>query len=321
MLKLNPDEHTLNILEDTDLHTENILERYGFQNAIVNSWELFRKEIGIPSALLVGSEIRPHDSTQDSLDILAFDPDDSQVVVIELKRKKNKLQLLQALSYAAMVSRWDVEKLAGYAKNTKGPDSQELVDSIQSVEENLSVKVILVAEAYDPEVILTADWLKSNYSVDISAYSIELNKSQGDLILSVTQRYPLRGLEDTYKPRSRKQANDDSSSEVTWEDMLPKLKYSFAKQLITLCKSIRAGEPKRRRFSRIRKNFEGFSWISIHLKYKYVNVWIKGERDEARTHLQSKFSETVEINSWRDGWSVIVDTESKFNDLVKWLEL
>ena len=321
MLRLDPDEHTLSILEDTDLQTENILERYDFQRAIVNSWELFRKEIGIPSAILVGSEIRPHDSTQDSLDILAFDPDDSQVVVIELKRKKNKLQLLQALSYAAMVSRWDVDKFVGYANNIEGPESQELIDSIRSTDDNLNVKVILVAEEYDPEVILTADWLKSNYSVDISAYAIELNKSQNDLILSVTQRYPLIGIEDTYKFRSRRHIDNNSGTDVTWEDVIPKLKYSFAAKLISLCKPIRAGEAKRRRFSRIRRNFEGFSWISILLKYNYVNVWIKGARNEARRHIQSKFSETVEINSWRDGWSVIVDSESKFNDLVKWLKL
>ena len=102
MLKLNPEQGRLEAVPATELRRENILERYDLQNAIVHSWELFKNEIGIPSAFLIGEEINPHPSTNNSIDILAFDPDDSSLVVVELKRDKNKLQLLQALSYAGM---------------------------------------------------------------------------------------------------------------------------------------------------------------------------------------------------------------------------
>ena len=113
---------------------ENILERYDFQAAIVKSWERVKPFLGLPTAFLIGQEIQPHNSVGDAIDLLAFDPEDSSLTVIELKRGKQKLQLLQALSYASMVATWGKEELIANIQRDINPDPEELIDLINGNE-------------------------------------------------------------------------------------------------------------------------------------------------------------------------------------------
>ena len=73
------------------------------QAMICEAPDAFCEEIG-ESLWVIGQEVRPSDSVPDRIDILAVD-EAGGAVVIELKRGTHKLQLLQALSYAGMVSR------------------------------------------------------------------------------------------------------------------------------------------------------------------------------------------------------------------------
>jgi hypothetical protein len=132
ILRLDVENHRFDALKVTGLTSENIFERHDLQKAIINSWDLFRNEIGLPSSYLIGTEIKPHESTLDAIDLLAFNPDDSSLIVIELKRDRNKLQLLQALSYAAMLSNWDQAKLIANINKKINANESELVDLIKS---------------------------------------------------------------------------------------------------------------------------------------------------------------------------------------------
>ena len=321
MLKLNMDEHKFESLKTTELKKESILERYDLQEMIVNSWEPFTNEIGLPSSFLIGKEINPHPSTRDAIDLLAFDPNDSSIIVIELKRDKHKLHLLQALSYAAMISNWDAEQLISNIQKEYNSEQEELIDLINSNELNTDIKVILVGEYFDPEVIMTADWLSSNYSVDISAFAISTFKMDNDTFLAFDQRFPLKGLSDVYEARAKKRKTKRILPDITWDEVIPKLKYSFGEKGIRLCQNIREGDPSRRRFGSLRTNFDGFTWISLNFRQNYINVYMKGDFDNVEEFLQSKFKDPIEIKKWRDGYSIFVDSESKFNDLTKWLNI
>jgi len=279
MLKFDENSRKFDKVAATEMKSENMLERYDLQEAIVESWELFKNEIGLPSAYLIGDEIAPHISTQNSIDLLAFNPDDSSLTVIELKRDRHKLHLLQAISYAAMVSTWDTEILISKIKNKCNPEPQELIDLINNNELNTDIKIMLIAEYYDPEVIITADWLSNNYSVDITAFAINLHKIGNEKFLTLEQSYPLKALTDVYEIRgkAKRKSRSNKAEEITWDDVLPKLEYSFARKGIELCSKIRAGEPSRRRFGSIRTNFDGFTWVSINFRRKYINVYLKGD--------------------------------------------
>lgn len=318
MLKFDIEGQRFEPLKETQLRDENVLERYDLQRTIVNSWELFKNEIGLPNCFFVGEEIRPHPSTQDSIDILGFDSDDSSLVVIELKRHRDKLQLLQGLSYAAMISSWDTDRLISQIASLT-EDHDELSDLVQSGQIAQDVKVVLVAERFDPEIILTADWLGSNYGVQISAFALTMHKLDDSSFLSVDQRYPLQALQDSYEERTR--GGPRTISEIEWEDVLPKLNYSFAERGIVACRKITAGDAARRRFGSIRRNFDGFNWVSLNFRRDYINVYLKGDYEGARVMLKEKFKGDIEVNSWRDGLSFLVKTESQFESLVQWLNL
>ena len=320
MLKFDIDEHKFEKVEETELRTQKVLERHDLQKTIVNSWDLFRNEIGFPSAFLIGQEINPHPSTKDCVDLVAYDPDDSSIIIIELKRDRSKLQLLQALSYAAMVNKWESEDLITNIQKEYNPNPEELIDLIKGSEISSNVKIVLVSEYYDPEVILTADWLSSTYGVDITAFAITLHKMADQSFLNIEQRYPLKELSDVYETRVKIKHKRDKP-QVEWSDVLAKLKYSFAERGIELCKRIQNGEPARRRFGGIRRDYDGFSWISLNFREKYINVYLKGDFDGAEEFLQSQFRDPITINTWRDGYSFAVENEKQFEDMVKWLKL
>lgn len=114
MLRLNMENHCLEMMEETSLKEENILERYDLQKTILSSWDLFKNEIELPDSFLIGEEIKPHEATNDS-----------SLIVIELKRNKNRLQLLHSLSYAAMINTWNSEKVIANTQTECNPDSTE----------------------------------------------------------------------------------------------------------------------------------------------------------------------------------------------------
>src|SRR5271165_1806535 len=67
----------------------------------------FFEEMG-ERLVLIGQEVLPSSYVGDRIDLLAID-EKGAAVIIELKRSEQKLQLLQSLSYAAMLSDWSAE--------------------------------------------------------------------------------------------------------------------------------------------------------------------------------------------------------------------
>jgi len=322
MLKFDTIAGKFENVPQSNLKENNLLERYDLQTAIVGSWDLFKNEIGFPSAFLIGQEITPDDTTQNSIDLLAYDADDSSLIVIELKRDKNKLQLLQSLSYAAMVAKWDIETIVKTIKAKTSEDCEELIDLVESNVINTDVKVILVAEQYDPEVIVTADWLTTTYGLNISAFALSLHTLTGQTFIDLDQRYPLRELSDVYDSRKAKKSSKARTlKNVSWDDVIPKLAYDFGKTGIEICLKHNSGDAARRRFSSIRTNFDGFTWITINFRAKYINVYMKGVFDGDHELINSKFSDTIELSRWRDGSNFNVTTQQQFEELIVWLQL
>lgn len=319
MLKFDLNNKTFEKLVESDLVSEQILERYDFQSAVVNSWETIRNNINLPGAYLIGQEITPHGSNRDSIDLLAFDPSDSSLIVIELKRNKNKLQLLQGLSYAAMIATWDSDRLIRAIQRDINPDPEELIDLVNNNELNSEVKIILISEFYDSEVIITAEWLSSQYGVDITAFAVSLHKLSDQIFVNLEQRLPLKELTDIYEERGIRKKSKQPVKDIGWDDVIPKLQYTFGKRAVELCLREKEGDPSRRRFVGFRSNYDGFDWISINFREKYMNIYIKGISENAERTLQEKFSSEIVLSTWAKGYSFNIDKEEQFEDLIRWL--
>lgn len=317
MLKFDKTNKTLSKLSETNFKKENLLERTDLQAAIISSWDAFRNEIGFSSAILVGQEINPDDSTSDRLDILALDAEDSSLIIFELKRDKNKLQLLQGLTYAAMTSSKNKDELRAIASSQKCYEYEELLETLDTTEIRSDIKIILIAEAFHPEVIITADWL-TNYGVSIYAFAIAVHNVEGETHLRFEQRYPLRELTDVYESR-KKRANKPDLKQLSWNDVISTCEYPFAERAISMCRSLQEGDPSRKRFVRIAKEFEGFQEVSFMFRRKHVNVYLKGGSGELFEMLISKLPGSIaaKTGSWRDGYSLQITDESEFSALVE----
>ena len=194
MLKVNRSEKKLDKLKRIGLIDSGWKEREDLQRMIRNSPDAFFAEMG-EKLLLIGEEIKPSDEVADRIDLLAIDPEGA-AVILELKRGTNKLQLLQGLAYAAMVAKWDNSRFAEERQkltNRSADDVQGDIDSFlldDTDELNRSQRVVLIAEDFDYEVLITAEWLTDTAQLDIRCYRLQVSVEGGTEFLTCTCIYP-----------------------------------------------------------------------------------------------------------------------------------
>src|SRR5262249_42258311 len=86
-------------------------KRTDLQRRIVGSPDAFFQDMG-EKLLLLGEEVTvwPGELGGERVDLFALD-EDGRSVIVELKRGADPRQLLQGISYAAVIAKWPQEKL------------------------------------------------------------------------------------------------------------------------------------------------------------------------------------------------------------------
>jgi hypothetical protein len=318
MLKFDTEKGKLVSLTSTNLVDESLLERYDLQAAIIKSWEEFCAELGLGELYYVDSEVIPHASCRDSIDILALDWEGAPVV-IELKRSKNKLQLLQALSYAAMITTWTQEDYISRISGKPGADDVKYL--LESLDEMPDPRIVLVAEDYDPEVILTADFLH-NRDIDVTAVSIQLVKHNSDLLMSINRRYPLAGLEETYTARgvSMRKQSSSVNEETTWEDVINSSKITWLRNLVEGLQTRGFGDGNAKcRFFGAKRNTAIGNMTTVCIRSDNVLIHVYGQTPEIEAFLKSKLDMPLEpwgrTGDRRSGWGFRIRTSEELNRL------
>jgi hypothetical protein len=122
---------------------------------------------------------------------------------------------------------------------------------------NRNQRIVLLAEAFDYEVLVTAEWLIEHYGVDIRCYRIGLAKNADDHFLTCTIAYPPPELTELAINRRR---NKEIGPEPTdWGEALKSVENEavvrfFENELKAGCsnnstyKAIRINVADRRRF-------------------------------------------------------------------------
>lgn len=207
MLLIDPDAKSLQAVPTTTLTAEQIQERYGLQACILANPKPFFDEIG-EDLLLVASEVSPSPHIDRRIDLLAIDRDGA-MVVIELKRDRHPLQLFQGVSYAALMSDWEPDRLVAARAQLLGVSESEARDELsgflyrdlQSL--NQSQRVVLVAEGYGYDLLATGQWLIDTYGLDIRCVQIQANNHEGANFLACHRVLPAEPLTDLAVNRRR----------------------------------------------------------------------------------------------------------------------
>jgi hypothetical protein len=319
MLKVDSATKTLVRVTSTTLTQSKILERAHLQEAIVRSWEAFTNELGYEELFLVATEVVPHDSCRDRIDLLAITQGGSPVV-IELKRHRDRLQLLQAISYAAMIAKWDAARFLQALGTKKNESADEIRALLQ--DETFELKdpeIILIAESFDPEVILAADWL-SRFRVPISAFAITGVEHEGTTLISIDQRFPLAGVDDVYVSRTHRAAVPADGT--TWDEVVKNVSFPFAKRAVEVFQRSAAGSPHFRRFNSIYGD-SPLGRMSISFRENYLKVYTADQTPEAEKTIRELLEPIIPVSLWgnestqRAGFTFTIKTPDQFAHFLK----
>ncbi len=213
MLRIERQQKQFTRLDQPTFAAASITERYHLQEFIFNSAEAFFAEVG-QDLFVIGKEIQPSEVIQDRIDLLALDRE-GKAVIIELKRGNDKLQLLQSIAYAGMIAKW---KPSDFLSAIDAERREKLADflNVDTDEINREQRLLLIAEAYDYEVLVGAEWLHDNYNLDILCCRVVLStdSSTGAEYLSCTPVFPAPELARQAVPRRRIGIAPDN----TWPD-------------------------------------------------------------------------------------------------------
>ena len=295
MLRIDRHQKALVPLEKINLTDARVRERTDLQKMIRQSSVHFFQHME-ESLLLIGEEVRPVQDVDDRIDLLAIDQQGS-TVVIELKRGNDKLQLLQALSYASMVAQWDPDRIVEeYSKLTQRSE-EEAQDELQRFfpddldKLNAQQRIILIAEAFDYEVLVTARWLSEKYQVDVRCYRLTLSADGDSEFLTCTCIYPVPELMAHVTRRGR--ATLTSSKWTDWDTALqtvhnPAIVSFFQREL----KAGHENNVARRNISYRLGNQRRFS---VSARDRKAYVWQSGRFSEDIGLWSNKFGDQAEV--------------------------
>jgi len=281
MLRVDRGAGTLTRLTQSSLVEVGLGERSGLQELVLKNSSAFFQECQ-ETLFVIREEVEPSDQVLSRIDLLAVDAQ-GRAVIIELKRGNDKLQLLQSLTYAAMISDWDEDRFESKVPAEKKSAYGEFraAHAVSSLNENQ--RIILVAESYDFEVLKTAEWLTDSYGLNITCYQISLGQElvEAKEYLTAVQLFPPRALASQARRRGAlKSEVANKFPEI--EELLPSCTSQAA---ITLFSSRLSDRRNRRRDSLV------FPQIG---KMRFL---VRPKRDYARVSQRGRFE--GDENFWK----------------------
>lgn len=178
----------------------------------LQEWVLAHPEILGPGIKVVTLEFdrwqtSGGDRQLDRLDVLGLDVE-GQLVLAELKRDRapDTVQL-QAIKYAAMVSRFTPTDLAAYhqrflAARSEVVTEEEALEALVEHAGELDLellrrpRIVVVAGSYSPVTTASVVWL-SEMGLDITLQQAQAYRiGSGELVITVSQTFPLADVED-----------------------------------------------------------------------------------------------------------------------------
>lgn len=307
MLKIDRQSKVLGRLPQISLSDAQILERRDLQQMIISKPDPFFEEMG-EKLFVIGCEVKPSDYVGDAIDILAID-EQGKSVIIELKRSEYKLQLFQAISYAAMLSDWSIDdfveersRFAGETASDAGTAIKDYLASVAVERLNHAQRVILIAEQFDYALLKTAEWLRERYSVNIRCYRISYASDGSNEYLNCSCIYPPAEIVDQASRVRKSRAMQTEMNSSSWESFLKTIQNHdvvsfFSRQLEEQCESRLSTKELFFRHNDQRR-------FNVSARKKHAWVWQDGRFDGDTEHWQSVLSEPLKVRVVNQGLAV-----------------
>jgi hypothetical protein len=193
----------------------------------LQEWVLANPEVLGPGVLVITSEFDRWQTADgapvaDRLDILALDGD-GRLVVVELKRGLAPHTVhMQAINYAAMVSRLTPEDIAElYARSEtkagRSTDPEAALDVLTtqhlvSVEGIRKPRIVLIASDFPPAVTASVVWLNEQ-KVNISLIRFRAYEVAEQIVVSFSRLYPVPDVEEFTIGRRAEPISSKSATE------------------------------------------------------------------------------------------------------------
>ncbi|MGY1714358.1 DUF5655 domain-containing protein [Geodermatophilus sp. SYSU D01106] len=178
----------------------------------LQEWVIAHPQVLGPSVKIVAFEFgswsgHTGEKEKDRLDVLALDAD-GRLIVVELKRDKAPDTVeMQALKYAALVSRFtrdDLDKVhARFLSKRRGADvtaeeaAAELDEWATITDDSLRLpSVVLMAADFPQTVTATVVFLHQQLSLDVRLLAFQAYQTANDILVTVSQHYPPPGIEE-----------------------------------------------------------------------------------------------------------------------------
>jgi len=313
MLKIDRNSKNLTRLATPTLAESSITERYDLQECIANSPNDFFAEMG-EDLFLVGTEIMPSKDVQDRIDLLTIDRE-GKVVVIELKRGSNKLQMFQAISYAGMISHWDPEELLSLLDDQQQEALENFLDC-DTDQINSAQRVILVAESIDYSLLIGTQWLCEQYEVDIICCRIALaTDSDGQAeYLACSTVYPPKELVKEARKRGKGKRGSLPDKWTNWDSAFDNIKNQDLVSFFRARLDASDESYLKKRHLRYRVNGKRRWWTAAHQKQAYV--WQMGRFEGDIAFWSAKISQPESVKPVKSDTSLrmFLSTKEDFEE-------
>jgi hypothetical protein len=297
-------------IEKTSFQAEGIQERRDLQRLIRGSI----KEI-VPDTMALAEEFGDWEESCRRIDLLGLDSS-ARLVVVELKRTEDGGHMeLQALRYAAMVSKMTFENAVqahkAYLENLgRKENAEETIlkflgwDEPQEEEFTNDVCIILASAEFSKELTTSVIWLNER-DIDIRCVRLKPYRNGDEVLIDVQQNYPLPEAADyqvklrekeRQERRSRTQNRDLTRFDLTVGDEsftnLPK------RRLVNFIvhEAVRRGAPPKEVLSTDR------AWIIVNGERDQENFLKRAEEDRepgsSSASINRFFTEDDELMHW-----------------------
>ncbi|MFN8693003.1 MAG: DUF4268 domain-containing protein [Holosporales bacterium] len=302
-------------VQATSFAEERILERQHLQQLIKNDISVLGNDL-----MVVIEEFSDWEDSSRRIDLLCIDKQ-ARIVVVEIKRTDDGGHMeLQAIRYAAMVSKMTLDqvvhahaRMLGISDNEQKAQQEILefleLDNIEQVELSDEVRIILASADFSTELTTSVLWLNS-FDIDITCIRLKPYKNGDQVFIDATQIIPLPETA-AYEVKVRDKAQETKKVRTTRQEIFRR----FWAQLIE------RSTAKTQLFSnRSTTTNRGLS-AGIGRSGFRLRVALTEDRARVECYIRLKEGDEQTKSAYHALLSQKADIEKNFGDELDWQEL